>query len=265
MRRRRKFKGLWLPNLGTVDAEGDNIALTAGRELELAVSSLATTPAVGVIPLTFDQPQEAQTLQPNVPLVYQIGNGYSLRRIVGKFFADFRSAIPPTAAHAETPGVIVPAALYTVGLFIARAEDENIAADLPIGALSGDSLLENYNPDQVNTIREPWIWRRQWILGNPLLRQFLDVNFSNLTPIDPNLAAAYYPSNTGAYGSVWDGPHIDSRTRRRVTSDDRLWLAASLQAYPRRSAGYTEPFQVNLHFDYRLFGALRRDRNRGNF
>jgi len=266
MRRRRKFKGLWLPNIGTVDVDGDNIAITAGREVEIAASGGETKPVVGVIPLTFDQPQEAQTLVDNVPLIYQLGNGYTLRRVVGKFYAQYTPGVTFTTTQGNTQGHTPPAVLLTAGLFVARAEDENIAANLPIGSLSGDSLIENYNPDTPNCIREPWLWRRKWILGNPLMRQFADVNYSTLaTPINPDIASAYYPPNTGSYGSVWDGPHCDARTRRRVSSDDRLWLAVSLLAYPRRSGGYTNPSQVNIHFDYRLFGALRRDRNRGVF
>lgn len=263
MRRRRRFKGTWLPNLGTVDTQASDEIITAGKDIELDISSVNLKPIVGVIPLTQDAPQENQIFTPDVPLVYFIGNGYALRRIVGKVFADFRTSVVPTTENMVAGGQ-PPAALVTCAFFVARAGDDDENQDLPIDGLATDGLLRNYNPDTPDCIREPWIWRRQWILGNPLVKEFLDDNPATAS-FNTGLIAAYYPPNTSSYGSVSDGPHIDCRTRRRVSSDDRLWFAAVAQPYPRRSAGYTIPSQVNIHLDYRLFGALRRDRNRGTF
>jgi len=269
-RRRRRFKGTWLPNIGTVPTDPTNLtSATAGRETVLVWDPAADTqPTVGVIPLTFDTPQEPDAFTSDIPMGYFLNNEYKLVRLVGKLFAT-----PLWNAISNDTNPILtnpPAILYTSGFFIARAQDEldtNGGADVPIGFAT--SFLTSYNPDIPDTIREPWLWRRQWILGNNRLLDHLRTNgFTNSGAIDPIWAHAALPPTTANYGSVADGPHIDAKTRRKVGNDDRLWWAQSIQPYPRFGAGsfpYTGVIQLQAHLDYRLFGQTRKGRNRGNF
>jgi len=231
----------------------------------LSVTGGNTGPTIGVIPLIFDYPQEAdQWLEATVPLNFIVGSEYFLRRLVGKVFCEFDS-VDYGVTGATAINLATPAALVTCGFFIARAEDASggIAADTPIGFPA--DYLESYNPDIPGCIREPWLWRRQWILGNPGLAAA--ISFGN-APVgtDPTRSAAMYPPTTAGYGSVWDGPHLDAKTKRRVGNDDRLWWALSAQPYPRNPLGVSNTtFAIKAHLDYRVFGMLRKARNRGTF
>lgn len=266
MRRRRKFRGTWMPNIGTVQ-EDPTQAPTAGIDLDISIAGGAggIVPVVAVTPLILDQPQEPDPFISDLPLSYFTANEYALRRIVGKCFVQtygFTSTTSEVNLEANAPLVQV-----TAGFFVARAGDEQSTPDgalRPIGWST--QYLLSYNPDIPDTIREPWIWRRQWLIGNFPTVQMLwqNLTFNTLT-VEPGLAWDV-PTNNWVGRSVADGPHIDARTRRRVGNDDRLWFAAVAQNYPRRtSGGYDSPSVVRMHLDYRVFGAMRKARNRGAF
>jgi len=225
-----------------------------------------TQPTVGILPITFDEPSESNQLVDDVPLVYQLGNEYFLKRIVGKVLVSFE-----TPLVAGTFSNNVPAAQVTCGFFIARAgdgDDPNGGANVPIGFGNGFSYLRDYNPDIPDAIREPWIWRRQWILGSARMRRYLEGTADGGTVPPQFWPVVYAPPGTWGYGSVADGPHLDAKTKRKVGNDDRLWWAMSFQPYPR--PGATFPYtgaviECRAHLDYRIFGSLRKARNRGTF
>ena len=255
-----------MPNIGITQAD-QTIAPTAGREMELALTGGATISG-GVLPVIFDAPQEPdQWVEQTNALSFITANEYAIRRIVGKCFCAVQGELKTTSTanlQAETPLVLV-----TSGLFIARAGDEEGAPDtndLPIGWSSQGNV--SYNPDIPNCIREPWIWRRQWILGNPVMTQML---WQNLTvfPTGSNSIhdslAWNMPHANWMLGSVADGPHFDAKTRRRVGNDDRLWWTVFAQPYPRLLGGYTNTVQVHARIDLRVFGAMRKARQRGAF
>lgn len=267
MRRRRGSRGTWLPNIGIVRAEADNVGITAGAEMVLAINDTDNEPVVGCEPLLFDAPQEQTTWVESVtPLQYITGNEYFLRRVVGKMLVYVIA--PPawtdtnTELNKQRAGVLVTAAL-----FVARAGDQQTpdGVDIPIGG--GAALQGDYNPDHPNCIREPWLWRRQWILGNPwVARKFLDSIPNNTIEETVGAVAVGFPPSNVGYGSVLDGPHVDAKTKRRVGNDDRLWWAVSAQGFPRKlTETATAGIQVKAHFDYRCFGSLRKARNRGTF
>lgn len=264
-RRRRRPRGTWFPNIGVIDPDDVTKAPTAGIELVLSVTGGNSGPTIGVVPLIFDAPQEPDTwVESATPLDYLTGSEYFLKRVVGKVYAEFQS-VDWGITGATAVNLATPASLVTAALFVARAESVNIGlgVDVPIGYPA--NYLASYNPDIPDAIREPWLWRRQWILGNPGLAAA--IQFGN-APVgtDPTRGASLYPWNTGGYGSVWDGPHLDARTRRRVGHDDRLWFVMTAQAYPRNPSGASNTtFAIKTHLDYRVFGSLRKARNRGVF
>jgi len=255
MRRRRRFRGTWLPNLGSFVSDTDN---SAGRRLSVDVAANGNT-TVGVIPLVLDHPQEPDLLPQDAGLNDFVGNEYVIRRIVGKVFVQLNTFGLDGNTLYDRPVVV------TAGLFIARASDDSDAGagDLPIGGLG--ALVNNYRPDNVNTIREPWIWRRQWVLGDPGAQIFATESTDGLQPA--TLRSWGWPSTNAHYGSIQDGPHLDAKTRRRVTSDDRLWFAVEARNFPEgTTAAAVDPVpSVLAKIDYRVFGALRKARNRGNF
>lgn len=275
--RRRRRKYTWFPNLGTDipgDAEWSGRAGFIGIRQDGALNTL-------VFPLTVDDPEEQPA--PGTPgeLVKVIGNEYVIERIVGKLHAAF---IPFTAATAGTNpfglfgganGTGQPAAArLTAGLFVARAESDLTGGpDLPIGAQTPDQLNLQYSPMNVQVIREPWMWRRTWVLRNGLfdiLTATTAVSVGGSAAITPPATAfdgAQFPSSTTGYGSLGDGAHVDVKSVRRVGQDDRLWLALSTVVYPLGSVRDPEIAASNIRFefDYRILGALRRPRQRGVF
>jgi len=252
MARRRRTRGAWFPTIGTeVGVPGIGSVNASGRAFALTLAS--NTISTAVTPLTFDVPFEGDFISPGVDsLADVLGSGYLLRRVVGKVFAARVSALDPTTESDDNPAV-----LFCAGLLVARANDASSGGgqDTPIGSATATELNDNYSPLEVDTIREPWIWRRTWILG----RSGSAFSPSETLQQINNATNAAFPASTALYGSVADGPHMDSKIKRLVTGDNRLWLAVSATPFPFQSA--TDPVSaliINGYFDYRIYGSLRK-------
>jgi len=265
--KKRRTKYTWFPTQGT-ETETSNIL--AGVTFALQVDSTGSI-QTGILPLTFDAPAEGPNLadlSPDNPGVLAgiVGQEYFLRRIVGKFHAYHETAISASDGipnFANFPrGCILGA-----GIFVARAGDVDSTGGLglPIGAVNSDELRESYSPLSASTIREPWIWRRTWLLQNPGPRAAVyNTSWAGTAGFNQTQWPGDYPSATGFYGSALDGPHIDAKTARRVTQDERLWLAVSTTRWPLD----LEPANdgaVRGYVDYRILASIRRARNRGVF
>lgn len=260
MRRRRRQQVTWFPTLGTAGPGPDFTSDFAGRVGTLSVLSNGLT-TTQILPVTFDTPHETENATTADPMVTLVGNEYLLRRIVGKILLGIDGQ-----SGSETR--VFTGALITCGWFVARANDSNFnpqGSDLPVGAtgsVTTDAPL--YGPQHVDTIREPWMWRRSWILGTPSDPQIVNDIFP---------AFAGFPNNNALYGSVSDGPHFDVKVKRRVSSDDRLWWI--VQARQLSDSGNQNPIEAEFTttttttlrwvLDYRLLGSLRKAHNRGNF
>lgn len=241
VRRRRRNRGTWFPNISTAPP-GEGADTVSGRVFDLDIVSTSNHLTVtGVVPLTFDYPQEPNEADSSIETLSElIGSEYIFKRLVGKFFAVF------DGAQGSAPAVLLGA-----GLFVARAQDSSslLGANVPIGFATSSLVDDQYGVLNANTIREPWMWRRTWLLGNP----------TALT------VYASVPDNTMAFGSVMDGPHIDCRVKRRVRQDERLWFAASALRYPFTSEDDTQNATIACYLDYRIFGELRKARNTSSF
>lgn len=236
--RRRRRTVTWFPSIGTSAGEGEDDA--SGREFTVSVPADGTTNVV-ITALTFDEPKgDDNSSITETSLSDIIGSSYMLRRIVGKLYAAHNGSL--TTDH--------NAVLFAGGFFVARAADDSQAtgSDQPIGSQSISERQENYNPLSVDCIREPWIWRRVWLLGN-----------TNATL----QGVSRLPVTTGGFGSVQDGPHIDAQTMRRVTSDERLWFVVAARSFPVGST--LEDTSVQGYLDFRILGSIMKDRNRGVF
>lgn len=269
MRRRRRRKVFWFPNLGTVGPAGAEDDDDYGLYIQQTFDTGGVASSVFVTDLTFDRPIEEDEGSDTLRLSSVVGGEYILRRIVGNCFVGKTSGVGATA-DAEKAIVMV-----TAGFFVARAEDstqEDISARQPIGAETLAELRENYSPASVSTIREPWIWRKRWILGNA--NPAGTANFVNGTR-DGFLSA---PPNNMGYPSKHTDQSIDCKTIRRVGNDNRLWFVLTsriLNAGSWLGEG-ASPFQpavgtaqaggfVHCHLDYRLLGHLTRTRSTGTF
>lgn len=256
IRRRRRRRGTWFPNLGTANKEGGELGDdSAGVWAELIPGGGGSS-NVFITDLTFDHfVDEGATAEGPAgrSLADFQGSEYLLQRIVGKLFVG----LDQINSGGATAGVLV-----TSAFFVAR-EDEHTPSAFPnpIGAATLLDLVNNYGPDNTGHITEPWIWRRQWILGNAL------------TPGGPGsnqAAPKVFPPTNAGYGSVMDGPHVDAKTKRHVHREDRLWFITAVRSL---SLNWADPFNpdvaveahVKLHLDYRLFGTLLKAKNTGTF
>lgn len=242
MARRRRRKYTWLPvQWESLEPTEGVIFRVAGQSIEIAGPSGPEGPTFTAIPINpVDVPVESEFWAENATMADVIGSEYFLKRIVGKLFLGTRNNDDPTSS---------PAVLVTAGFFVARADGDN--QSLPVGGQSWD----DYSPQAVETIREPWIWRRSWALQN------------QGSEIGSGTAFRNYPTTTMEYGSVLDGPHIDARTARRITQDDRLFFGIGVHNLPIGEEAPSAGAEITVEgwLDYRLLGALRRPRQQGRF
>lgn len=248
--RSRRNNGTWLPIQGTVLAEdvslwgfGANIPVQPNGDIQSIVT-----------PITTDEPLEGDDILNNTTMSTVVGNEYFLDRIVGKLFIEHFSQLDDAAAPVGGP------VLVAAGFFIARADEGS--PNLPIGNEGQFQLNNNYSPLEMDNSREPWIWRRTWLLGT---------GGAYADGVVQSRGARAFPASNVHYGSVLDGPHLDAKTKRRVGQDDRLWFICSV-AYPATWFGGPVPLSpegtqgaVELWLDFRLHGALRRSRPSGKF
>lgn len=265
-RRRRTSRGTWLPTLGTgVDVDGFDYS---GRGFFLTVPENGGC-TVLITPLTFDHPIEGETVDDTkTALGSIIGNEYVLNRIVGKFIC-YRNPETTIFGTGPTRTDAYSATQVGAGFFVARAQDDDTGdADQPIGSNTAAERNDNYNPLDVDCIREPWIWRRTWMLGSqnyPLI-QTGTINH-NLFRSANNL----FPVSNVNYGSVLDGPHIDSKVKRRVRLDERLFFVIAVRnAFGISDVGApgvvdVQPVVIGADLDYRIFGSLRKAHNKSSF
>lgn len=103
--------------------------------------------------------------------------------------------------------------------------------------------MEN-NPD-------PWIWRRDWILGH-------GPSEANFGQTNQNVAGRrnFPPTNTH-YGSVRDGAHVDQKTNRVIGQEERLFLNLTAYVLPLNDADRLRslPF-LYINFQYRALGSV---------
>jgi hypothetical protein len=247
--RRRRTKGAWFPTIGTALGQADQTY--SGRAFAVNVNTGVINTAV--TPLTFDVPFEGDFVSPGVDSLSDIlGSGYLLRRVVGRVFAARVSGLDPASNVDDNPAI-----LFGAGLLVARANDANSGGgvDTPIGSATAAEIRDNYSPLAHDTIMEPWIWRRTWVLGRS------GSNFTaGLTTTGDRIGSAVnaaFPASTALYGSVSDGPTMDSKIKRLITGDNRLWLAVSATAFPFGSV-IDEAILVSGMFDYRIYGSIRK-------
>jgi len=226
--RTRKPGVVWLPN------DGGNTLLagtTVFKDFILNVDGAGNDINV-VIPLTVDFPAE-----PADTLSDYAGSGYRLRRIVGKIFAAVEQDAEPDVT---SPSAVI----VTCGFIVLRVN----APGVP---LSGANGLD-YSPQLLDSERDPWIWRRSWILGNHAV-----------APGGSGQIVNSYPRNTAEYSSVADGPHIDAKTARAVKDEERLFFAAG--GVGINGSGQGVGTNVRFTLDYRLLASMyKQSGNRRN-
>lgn len=230
--KRRKRAGLWLPPdpYDTVVAGLDVITSPTQNIIKTAFLNLPNAQGFGgndSIPLVGDFNEYgiagvgSNPLSPGVSLA-DLTQGYSLQRVVGKLFLGIAERTFVTEGAASTW-------FFTAGIIVRRVDD------------NGDPVQQDGFADSYDAARDPWLWRRQWILKNPAA-----------TPAGA-IKNIPWPQHNAQYGGgTWDGPHVDQKTRRTVKSEERLFLDISAVALDGSDEQTTSA--AYCWFDFRFFG-----------
>lgn len=255
-RRTKRARYTWMPMLGQPynNGEGGVYNVTARNIIIFPSANIATPPtqsASGLFltPLVPDYTEEEDAASTTMTLRdYTEGQDWFLRRLVGKISLG---CITRDITGDDTqfwPTVIVGA-----GFFVARAKDDN--------QTQVDAPDAEVDPLNTHNIRQPWLWRRTWMLGAS------QVQAESGNPGAPQFSAIW-PNTTEAFGSMSDGPHVDAKTMRRILREQRLWFAVSCIGFRDGSATQVSQADQPLvmgTFDIRALGQMRRSKNRSAF
>jgi len=262
MRRKRKTRGTWLPLLGTAIGEGgeDGIALTTQLAVDVPTGG---GEGLGIVPLTFDYPQEYPDLNTTSDTLSEIaGSEYIIKRILGSCI------VAATIPYNAGTDVGNDAIMVSAGFFVARAGAQSqgpLGAEAPIGYGADTNLAdqEQYSPGHAATVREPWMWRRTWVLGNQRKAWFY--NTSSSTGYN-NPGGLMMLPQTNAEMPLALGPGVDIKSRRRVKLDERLFFAVAARGMPlgQGAQGDPDPFAYVL-LTIRMFGTLVKAKGSGAF
>lgn len=243
MRRRKRRGGAWLPLVGTVFGDGQPDATWFNFTAEWPSGTtpgtgdrfrFGSTPeeTVGAFVLTqddtpdVDNPDTGSSLRDFVE-----GQEYVLDRVVGKVYCGF----------GRSEGEVLTA-IVCCGLAVLPVDD---------GAPTTPAMnIDDYDPLLARNAQAPWLWRRTWLLSNNA---------------QPNLFP-YSPETNQQYGSVLDGPHLDTRgTKRRIRKEQRIFLVASAQVRNFTQITSADPSFIDFTVDLRLFGSMRKAKNISTF
>lgn len=259
MRRKRRTKYTWFPVFGTkINGDLDTSYGTVSSRIEGLKPSADSSiiPSFGngtllcqaVLPdQTFQISAQGGSTTDQVSLRdFVEGQDWALKRIVGKAHLGIASGTPNPTAGAQWGTVLV-----TMGFFVGRSQDDNQGAP--------DFQDDEVDPQNVDNVRQPWIWRRTWALSD----------FTITSPGSSIAVGNTFPSTTSGYGDMASGPHIDSKVSRRIRREERLWLAISaLGMDPSETVVTGAPStQPNIfgQIDVRILGAMRKSRNTSSF
>jgi len=205
-------------------------------------------------PLTFDYGFDSANEQANLPIGLEksladitSGNEWRLRRIVGKCF------IHALADETDDPATQTSLCDVALGFMVCNTDDDGTPT----------TNFDEVNPLAQESMEDPWIWRRRWVL-NPY-GNMLALNFQN--NIQDAYGAATYPQTNAGYGSAVDGPHIDQKTARRIHRQQRLFAIIATRAWSdfESVAVPIGTYTMYYNLDYRLLGSIgaRAVGNRG--
>lgn len=207
-RRKRRPKVVWLPPAAELRVGHDPAVsgIHPGAfqfSLDIAGAANVGDHVTALIPQVSDIPAAAfqGSALPIESLADIYSSGYRLRRCVGKIVCGLSQ--PGTATG------LASRVLITCGLIVLRVNEDGTV-------INNDATApENYySPSIINSWADPWIWRRTWVLGN---------NSEALADDAP-----FFPEANTQYGSVMDGPHVDAKTARVISNEERLFLVADM-------------------------------------
>lgn len=225
--RRKSPRVVWLPptNANSIDSATTNDSGVQTFILDAPETTGAIV--VGEIPLTIDS--QDSPLDPANSLADVNNTGYRLRRVVGKFWVECAQSANLAARWYVCAGIIV------------RRSDPQTGVSYALG----QGIAPLLSPSQIENYGDPWVWRRSWLITNNL---------------NPNIGVTVSEGTEDNYThgpAVADGPHIDQKTARIVSAEERLFLDVSAMCV---SPGVDVPLStmpIRVRTDIRLLASMR--------
>lgn len=251
-RRKARAKGTWFPPLGSTFDDGEGNAYAAAQEIgEFGINpNSALGPnfenQVGgeCFALLPDQTPQISAHDADFTLRdYVEGQEYLLDSIVGTLDVFCKGG--PESQPGDN--IVWPYVCVTAGIFVADADIEG-------GEVSPDVEDSQLDPNNADNLAAPWIWRRQWPLGNP--RQSSSYGTTG--------------STTNYLATDGKGRAVETKSKRRIRRNQRLWLV--LSGYGFNLGGSiavtgAANLQPRIHFraDLRIIGQMRKAHNQSAF
>lgn len=227
MRRRKAPRVVWLPGTN-INSLGAFNRSTVQRVIINTAGAIGES-TTGEIPLVIDADNDP--LESATQSLSDVENsGYRLRRIVGKIWV----AMGQVNINEPPKRLIVCA-----GLIIRRVSEngQSLASQFADDALTSTLDIEQQG--------DPWIWRRAWILTN------------NLAPSSPFGGDQASNNWTFYAGGNSDGPHVDQKTARLVSNEERLFLDVTCMVLEQGSDVEQAIATVEVLADLRVLASMR--------
>lgn len=151
-------------------------------------------------------------------------SGYRLRRLCGKVFCGIQESTDTDEANVW---------LCSAAFIVLRVDSVGVPVD---------TTLQSYDLYDLTNDDSPWIWRREWILSNGLTGS-----------VGPG--ATTYPVSNVEYGSASDGPHLDQKTARVISQNERLFFVTTVTNLGVGSGQATTV--INWFVTPRVLGSMR--------
>lgn len=240
-RRRRGPRVVWLPvDLNNrVGAPNPATAFTDSAHFFGALNGQAAgvAPDVTVIPLVKDTQTNSALLSAEGSLADIASSGYRLRRIVGKIVILCGQGVAVLDSDPTLYQV-------TAGIIVLRTNQGGVEPALTPFI---------YNPEILNNYSDPWIWRRSWVVS--------DIEGAVTTG---NNTRAPRSNIEGYSGGNADGSHVDQKTARVISAEERLFFVASCRGLDGNNQAQN-PGLILVVGDLRCLGTVRTNQgNRGN-
>jgi len=228
VRRKTRPRVVWLPNTNANSVGAFGRSVVQRFVVDGVGQTAPGTVIVGEVPIVIDSQDDP--LDPATSLSDIENSGYRLRRIVGKI-----AVVADQTSDTGEPHIWV-----TAGLIIRRSNPET--GDSFAIATANELLID---PQGIQNIGDPWIWRRNWML------------FNNTTIEAQGVGSGPGPTSNLEYGSVADGWHVDAKTARIVSSEERLFLDVSIMLVTGGSDGGPNSCNVSVLADLRCLASMR--------
>lgn len=242
-RRRRGSRYTWLPTLGGIKDNGSGSRYgTSYFGGDIAVDSAAfgstdlyVTPIVPDATVFPDgSGAGGETLRD-----FTEGQDWLCKRVVGKL---------SVGAAQIASGLTPPYIIVGAGIFAGRADDQN--QNIP------DTNNDEIDPLGSENVRQPWMWRRTFLLTNA----------------SSTFASEFYWTHldNGSFGVLADTQTVDTKgVSRRIRREQRLWFVLNAYGMSNFEATNDSTWLTKGHihflFDYRVLGAMRKSQNKSVF